>query len=311
MRGCSRRAWVSKAPPGMDGVVHAAGLAGELFGPDERGNLVNDGDLQMATARVATAGDRARPPHRSPRSIRWRLAAPCSSRRSMRSATAWRASMPVRATCRRSRRATSGPPPSSGWKSRARRSGAASASARAATMSSYGPISERASLFGELQLLVDSIALSPTAALLAATRDAARAIGGEPGRRIGTIEAGHYADLVLLSKNPLEDIGESRGGGVGDARREALAAGAAAERDCDEVTERTERAGRRDGETETDGAVTTRIAVHLRCVRRVSVYRPSRLVAVTSPPATTCPPPTRSTTPRRSAPAGSPADSAT
>ena len=70
----------------------------------------------------------------------------------------------------------------------------------------YGPIIERASLFGELRLLVDSIALSPTAALLAATRDAARAIGGEPGRRIGTIEAGHYADLVLLSKNPLEDI---------------------------------------------------------------------------------------------------------
>ena len=42
----------------MDGVVHAAGLAGELFGPDERGNLVNDGDLQMATAKVATAGER-------------------------------------------------------------------------------------------------------------------------------------------------------------------------------------------------------------------------------------------------------------
>ena len=70
----------------------------------------------------------------------------------------------------------------------------------------YGPVIERASLFGELRLLVDSVALTPTAALLAATRDAARAIGGEPGRRLGTIEAGHYADLVLLSKNPLEDI---------------------------------------------------------------------------------------------------------
>ena len=46
----------------------------------------------------------------------------------------------------------------------------------------------------------------PTAALLAATRDAARAIGGKPGEMIGTIEAGNYADLVLLSKDPLQDI---------------------------------------------------------------------------------------------------------
>jgi len=53
---------------------------------------------------------------------------------------------------------------------------------------------------------VDSISLTPSAALLAATRDAARAIGGEAAQRLGTIEPGHYADLVLLSKNPLTDI---------------------------------------------------------------------------------------------------------
>jgi imidazolonepropionase-like amidohydrolase len=70
----------------------------------------------------------------------------------------------------------------------------------------YGPARERSSLFGELQLLVDSIQLSPTAALLAATRDAARAIGGEPGQQIGTIQAGRYADLVLLARNPLERV---------------------------------------------------------------------------------------------------------
>ena len=33
-----------------------------------------------------------------------------------------------------------------------------------------------------------------------------RALGGEPARRLGTIEAGRYADLVLHSKNPLSDI---------------------------------------------------------------------------------------------------------
>jgi imidazolonepropionase-like amidohydrolase len=71
----------------------------------------------------------------------------------------------------------------------------------------YGPASDRATLFGELRLLVDSIGLSPTAALLAATRDAARAIGGQPGRQVGTIQKGRYADLVLLAKNPLQDIG--------------------------------------------------------------------------------------------------------
>ena len=70
----------------------------------------------------------------------------------------------------------------------------------------YGPVGDRASLFGELKLLVASIALTPTAALLAATRDAARAIGGDEGARIGTIATGHYADLVLLTRNPLESV---------------------------------------------------------------------------------------------------------
>jgi imidazolonepropionase-like amidohydrolase len=48
--------------------------------------------------------------------------------------------------------------------------------------------------------------MSPEAALLAATRDAARAVGGLPGRQVGTVEAGRYADLVLLSKDPLANI---------------------------------------------------------------------------------------------------------
>ena len=70
----------------------------------------------------------------------------------------------------------------------------------------YGPVRDRASLVDELRLLVDSIGLSPEAALLAATRDAAVAIGGEAAHSVGTIEAGRYADLLLLDKSPLDDI---------------------------------------------------------------------------------------------------------
>ena len=41
---------------GQNGVVHAAGLAGELFTAEDRDTLVRDGDLQTATAAVATVG---------------------------------------------------------------------------------------------------------------------------------------------------------------------------------------------------------------------------------------------------------------
>jgi len=70
----------------------------------------------------------------------------------------------------------------------------------------YGPARDRASLTNELALLVDSIGVTAETALLAATRNAAIAIGGEAEHSIGTIEAGRYADLLLLDKSPLEDI---------------------------------------------------------------------------------------------------------
>jgi imidazolonepropionase-like amidohydrolase len=59
----------------------------------------------------------------------------------------------------------------------------------------------------ELALLVDA-GLSPLAALQAATRNAAQFVG-QLGSR-GTIEVGKIADLVLLDKDPLADIHNTR-----------------------------------------------------------------------------------------------------
>jgi imidazolonepropionase-like amidohydrolase len=204
-------AWVQPASAleqalaGQDGVVHAAGFAGELFTAEERDTLVNDGTLQMATAEVATVGAAHDPRITDALDSMARLGTffePTldATRHSVAYFNAKRRHIPseqeeyVRAA--------------SGFGMEIARE-AVRRGVRISAGSdhvAYGPASERASLFGELRLLVDSIALTPTAALLAATRDAALAIGGEPARRLGTIEAGRYADLVILSKNPLADI---------------------------------------------------------------------------------------------------------
>ena len=67
-----------------------------------------------------------------------------------------------------------------------------------------------ASIHNELRLLVES-GLTPYEALVAGTRSAgefaSRHFGSEPA---GLIEPGHRADLVLLSANPLDDIGNAR-----------------------------------------------------------------------------------------------------
>ena len=204
-------AWVQPASvgeqslAGQNGVVHAAGLAGELFSVEDRDTLVRDGDLQAATAAVATVGAAHDP----------RVTAALDSmarrgtmfeptldavRHSVQSYDARLRHIPslqeeyVRSAARFGMEVT---------REAIRRGVRISAGSDHV---SYGPVSDRATLFGELRLLVDSIGLSPTAALLAATRDAALAIGGQPGRQVGTIQKGRYADLVLLAKDPLQDI---------------------------------------------------------------------------------------------------------
>ncbi len=189
---------------GQDGVVHAAGLAGELVAHEDRDTLRTSSDLLQLTADSATAKTAQRPQV---------LAALDSlAARGTFFEPTLRAEELGAERAKTSRRRIQALP--------SRYALAASvfgmevtrqAAARGVRMTAgtdhvaYGPVEERAQLSEELQLFVDSIGLSPSRALLAATRDAALAIG-PAAKDIGTVTAGKLADLVLFSADPLTDI---------------------------------------------------------------------------------------------------------
>jgi hypothetical protein len=63
------------------------------------------------------------------------------------------------------------------------------------------------SLHSELELLVEA-GLTPLQAIQSASRDAAKAMG--VSKKVGTIERGKMADLVVLDADPLMDISNTR-----------------------------------------------------------------------------------------------------
>jgi len=54
--------------------------------------------------------------------------------------------------------------------------------------------------------LMKEAGLTPMQILQCATANAAKLFGGETGARIGNLENGSFADLVILNSNPLDEI---------------------------------------------------------------------------------------------------------
>lgn len=207
-------AWVQpasvlqQAQAGQDGVVHAAGLTGELLDGITRDTLRTSSALLEVTADSATAETARRPAVLAALdslAARGTFLEPTLHAAQLGAARAGKSHRRIEALPSRYALAASvfglqvtreavarGVPISAGTDHVA-----------------YGPAAERAQLDEELRLLVDSVGLSPVRALLAATRDAARALGA-PGADLGTVVPGHLADLVLFQRNPLDDIGNVR-----------------------------------------------------------------------------------------------------
>lgn len=195
---------LEQSQAGQDGVVHAAGLAGELVAHADRDTLRTSSDLLQLTADSATAATAHRPQVLAALDS---LAAhgtffePTLRAEELGAARAKTSHRRLQALPNRYALAASV------FGMEVTRE----AAARGVRMTAgtdhvaYGPVEERAQLSEELQLFVDSIGLAPARALLAATRDAAIAIG-PPAEDLGTVTVGKVADLVLFSADPLGDI---------------------------------------------------------------------------------------------------------
>jgi imidazolonepropionase-like amidohydrolase len=60
-------------------------------------------------------------------------------------------------------------------------------------------------IFREFQLMKQA-GLTPMQILQCTTANAAKTFGGDTGAKIGSLKPGHFADLVILKSNPLDDI---------------------------------------------------------------------------------------------------------
>jgi imidazolonepropionase-like amidohydrolase len=195
---------LQQSQAGQDGVVHAAGLVGELFSAATRDSLRGSTVLLRVTADSATAEAARRPEV---------LAAldTLAARHTFLEPTLHAAHLGAERARASQRRTLS---LSQRYELAASEFGfevTRAAAERGVLLTAgtdhvaYGPAAERAQLSEELRLFVDSVGLSPARALLAATRDAARALARQ-GQDLGTVEAGKAADLVLFTADPLVEI---------------------------------------------------------------------------------------------------------